>query len=153
MKPDRDALPIAAAYRAALARYRLAVQNIRKGSRLPWTTIEETLAEAGKSFEELVRDGLTSDVATAHPGEPCGRRGCRGRLRIVKTRRIGSWVEQHLRCGRCGWRPENAKRVLPGELVPRRKGRRDKRLNLIHPALHPGRRAGRMKRETERLLE
>jgi len=118
--PAVAAVQAAEAMRRALADYSRLVEVLGRGGKLPLASIEETLAAAGRSAEELVRDVFGEDgSAMPWPGKPCPH--CRGgRLRIYRSERLARTVRQYFDCGACRRRPEHYTRCLPSAAVPRR---------------------------------
>jgi hypothetical protein len=100
--------------------YRNLVEVLRRGARVPELRLREILAEAGRSYEALVKDMHVASPAAPQPGDPCPR--CPGRLRIYSTKRRGLAAAQYLECATCGAKPTPHKRVVPAAVIrPRRK--------------------------------
>ena len=60
------------------------------------------------------------NVPATSLGTACGCRGCQGRVGVVMTHVVGSTRVRYLACKSCGWRPAQAKQLIPLEFSPRR---------------------------------
>lgn len=61
-------------------------------------------------------------------GSPCGKEGCKGKLRCKATK-ISDSGDSRIRyyyCSRCNWRPEENKQIIPTEFSPPRSTNRTK---------------------------
>lgn len=59
-------------------------------------------------------------AASARPGDPCPRPGCRGRLTVYHTHVDGDRRVRYLECDVCGGKPADNKQIVPLEFSPRR---------------------------------
>jgi len=66
--------------------------------------------------------------------EPC--RECDGHLTVYTSKRRGSCVVQYVRCWSCKWKPEDNRRVLSADDVPRRRNRKN-RPTKVQPNCKP----------------
>lgn len=101
--------------------YLLLVAQLRDGARHPMDVLSATLAAAGRTWQDVVGDVLSSEARPIESGDPCP--ACGGVLRIYASRRRGDSQIRYLRCSHCQRSPTNNKHVVPAATIRRRSRR------------------------------
>ena len=94
-------------------RFSRLVRFARSGGRLPRATIDQILAQCGKTDRDLTEQLLVGSSAGApEPGDPCN---CGGRLYVANSKPRGNFRVQYLKCAGC--RRNVGKRIIPSGSV------------------------------------
>ena len=95
--------------------YVLLVAQLRDGARHPMDVLSATLDAAGRTWQDLVTDVLSSEARPVESGDPCP--ACGGVLRIYASRHRGDSQIRFFRCSRCRHHPKNNKQVVPAATI------------------------------------